>query len=176
MERVKIRTFSVFVAVILGVVTAMAQRTGTVKESVSKIDGERQVAVVPGWLKGGKGLLSTSFLIGGFWSDRSPTNFMLQVVVLSGVPERLRVSIDGRIAKFEPYDANGHSWTSGDIVGIVRRFDVPLAFVEEMLKAETVVMEVQTSEGTKQEGTLVNGANMAKSGFRKALEKIRKSK
>ena len=27
-----------------------------------------------------------------------------------------------------------------------------------------------------QEGTLVNGANMAKSGFRKALEKIRKSK
>lgn len=167
-------TATVLAAIILGASTATAQRTGTVTESTSKIDGERQVQVVPGWLKG-DGFLSTSFLVGGFWSDRSPTNFMLQVVVCdSSVPERLRVSTDGRIAEFEAHDASGNVWTSGKTVGIVRRFKVPLAFVEEMLKANNVVMEIRTSTGTKQEGTLVNGSNMAKPGFRKALEKIRK--
>jgi uncharacterized Zn ribbon protein len=91
-----------------------------------------------------------------------------------GVPEHLRASADGRIAEFEAHDSSGNVWTSGKTVGIVRRFKVPLAFVEEMLKATNVVMEIRTSTGTKQEGTLVNGSNMAKPGFRKALEKIRK--
>src|SRR5215469_3073684 len=158
-----------FAAFILIVSTAKAQRTGTAFETNSKIDGERQVSVVPGWLKG-SGFLSTSFLIGGFWSDKSPTNFTFQVVVCdAGVPEHLRISVDGRLSEFDPSDVKGEPWQSGDTLGIVRRFPTSLAFVEEMVNAKTVVMDISTSNGTKQEGTFVGGGNMAKTGFKKGL-------
>ena len=163
-------------AFMLVIATSNAQRTGTAIESTSKIDGERQVSVVPGWLKG-NGFMSTSFLIGGFWSDKSPTNFTFQVVVCdAGVPEHLRISLDGRLSEFDPSDANGNQWQSGDTTGIVRRFSTTLTFVEQMVNAKTVVMDISTSNGTKQEGTFVSGGNMAKTGFKKGLEKIKKQK
>jgi hypothetical protein len=164
------------VAFMFIVTVTNAQRTGTAFETTSKIDGERQVSVVPGWLKG-SGFLSTSFLIGGFWSDKFPTNFIFEVVVCdAGVPEHLRVSVDGRLSEFDPSDAKGESWQSGDTTGIVRRFPTSLAFVEQMVNAKTVVMDISTSNGTKQEGTFVGGGNMAKTGFKKGLEKIKKPK
>ena len=175
MQRIK-TVAGLFATFILITSTAIAQRTGTAIETTSKIDGERQVSVIPGWLKG-NGFMSTSFLIGGFWSDKSATNFTLQVVVCDvGVPEHLRISIDGRLSEFDPTDANGNTWQSGDTHGIVRRFRTTLTFVEQMVNAKTVVMDVSTSNGTKQEGTLVSGANMAKTGFKKCLETIKKQK
>lgn len=160
----------------LVIATAKAQRTGTALETTSKIDGERQVSVVPGWLKG-NGFMSTSFLIGGFWSDKFPTNFTFQVVVCdAGVPEHLRISIDGRLSEFDASDAKGNPWQSGDTVGIVRRFPTTLAFVDQMINAKTVILDISTSDGTKQEGTFVGGGNMAKTGFKKGLEKIKKQK
>jgi hypothetical protein len=178
MRSIKIKNMKIIVVVlatlILGVSPTLAQRTGTASESISKIDGERQVSVVPGWLKG-KGLLSTSFLIGGFWSDRSSTNFIFQVVVCdSGTPEHLRISVDGHLSEFDAADASGNTWKSGDTVGIVGRFPATLAFVEQMVNAKNVVMDISTSSGTKQEGTFVGGGNMAKTGFKKGLEMIKK--
>ena len=163
-------------ALMLIISPAKAQRTGTAIETTSKIDSERQVQVIPGWLKG-SGFLSTSFLIGGFWSDKSPTNFTFQVVVCdAGVPEHLRISIDGHLSEFDPSDPKGNSWQSGDTTGIVRRFPTTVAFVEQMVNAKTVVMDVSTSNGTKQEGTFVSGGNMAKTGFKRGLERIKKQK
>src|SRR4051812_42209064 len=93
---------------------------GHVSSTTTKLDGERQVSVVPAYLHG-KGLSSPARL-GGFWSSHSPEVFTLEVMtddyqMVTG----LRVGIDGRIQDFEPSS--------------VRRFVVPLKFVEEMIAA-----------------------------------------
>ena len=118
---------------------APAQMPGSVKVTTSKLDGERQVQVTPGWLKGDR-LLEATPKLGGLWSDKSPTNFTLEAALVGGgAPEKLKVGIDGRISEFLATSAApGTSYNpSMKVVETSKRFEVPLAVVQQMVGART---------------------------------------
>src|SRR3954454_25206645 len=118
-------TLATFVSI---VTSALGDTPGSVKVTTSKLDGERQVHIEPGWLKGGN-LLSVTPKLGGFWTDKSPTNFTLEAVLVGGgAPEKLKIGIDGAISEFLPNGAGAGSVYNQSVgrVEISKRFTVPL--------------------------------------------------
>jgi hypothetical protein len=155
-------------------VTAVGQMPGSVKVTTSKLDGERQVQVTPGWLKGDR-LLETTPKLGGFWSDKASTNFTLEAVLVGGgVPEKLKIGIDSRISEFTPdAAAPGTAYNpSLKVVETSKRFHVPLAFVQEMMTGTNVVVQVGDARVFREGVFSADGPTRARPGFKKALEKI----
>src|SRR5262245_6360025 len=124
------RVFSMTCIVMVATaVASFGQMPGSVKVTTSNLDGERQVKVTPGWLKGDR-LLEATPKLGGFWSDKSPTNFMLEAVLVGGgAPEKLKVGIDRTVLEFTPTAAAPATAynQSMKLVETSKRFDVPLA-------------------------------------------------
>ena len=59
-------------ALLTGCMTTMP---GAMKATTSQLDGERRVQVEPGWIK--TSAFGGDTKLGGFWSDKSPTNLNL---------------------------------------------------------------------------------------------------
>jgi hypothetical protein len=166
--------FLVCTALLATSLTAFAQLPGAVKVTTSKLDGERQVQVTPGWLKGDT-FLSTTPKVGGFWSDKSPSIFTLEAVLLGGgVPEKLRIGINGKISEFSPTGAApGTAYNqSMKAVETSKRFEVPLVFVQEIVSGTNVVVQVGDARGFSEAIFSADGPTRARPGFKKALEKI----
>ena len=148
---------------------------GSVKVTTSKLDGEQQVQVEPGWLKGEK-MSDRPPKLGGFWSGKSATNFTLEAVLFGeSKPERVRIGIDGAISEFPT--TNGArvitSFTQG-VKGIetVSRFIVPLSFVQQMVAGTNVVIQ-EDARGFTEGVFSADAPTRARPGFKKALEKIK---
>lgn len=191
--------------------SALAQMPGKVTDTVSKLDGERRVEIAPGWLKQEKVFAATPlsttaprFGLGGSWSDKAPTNFVLRIVwiaedknsrpnllsALAGenpapmsareieaigqLPEKLKIGIDGTITDIAPSGTNGTVYAGlGGMRGIERRFEVPLSFVERMLGASNVVVQIGSQQNSTAEGVFKDGTQHARPAFQRALEKIK---
>lgn len=152
----------------------LGQFPGSVRVTTSKLDGERQVQVEPGWLKGEK-LLDKPPKVGGFWTDKSPTNFTLEAVLVGGgAPEKLKIGINGKISEFVPNGAAaGTAYNqSMKVVETSKRFDVPLTFVQEMVAGTNVVVQVGDARGFTEGVFSSDAPTRARPGFKKALQKI----
>jgi hypothetical protein len=162
-----------FVGALTVAVTASGQMPGSVKVTTSKLDGERQVQVEPGWLKGDD--LFGTLKLGGFWTDKSPTSFMLEAVLVGGgAPEKLKVGIDSRVSEFAPTGAApGTRYNqSRKVVETSKRFNVPLAFVQEMVAGTNVVIQIGDARGFTEGVFSSDAPTQARPGFKKALERI----
>lgn len=159
---------------LLSALSVSAQLPGSVSVTSSKLDGERQVRVEPGWLKGDR-LTAVTPKLGGFWSDKSPTNFMMEAVLTgAGVPEKLKVGIDGRISEFTAVSkspGSGYNQSLGAAESS-SRFSVPLAFVKDMLTGTNVVIQVSDARSFAEAVFSADGPTRARPGFRKALQKV----
>jgi hypothetical protein len=153
---------------------ALGQMPGSVKVTTSKLDGERQVQIQPGWLQGQK-MTDKPPKLGGFWTDKSPTNFTLEVVLFGeSKPENVRIGIDGRISDF-PTTNGRHVITYTEGVKAVEtgsRFVVPLSFVQQMVAGTNVIIQVEDARGFTEGVFSSDAPTQARPGFKKALEKI----
>ena len=153
----------------------MPTMPGDVSTTESAFDGERQVHVDPGWLS--KGWEGSSLKLGGFWSEKTPEVFALEVVYfgVAGI-ESVQVNVDGEIIELEPASALTDFDHPHGRVESGRRFVVPLEFVDRMMEAERVVFRVGLG-GTRAEGIFsTNAPTTARPAFRKALARIDKVK
>ena len=140
-----------------------------------KPNGEREVTVTPGWLTGKKRLEPTPKL-GGTWTDKSPTNFLLEAVLHGGGSlEKLRIIIDGKVSELSPTAAPAESGYNKYIKAptSTRRFATSLDFVKQMTAGTNVMVEF----GDGQTFTAANFSSevdggKAKTGFKQALQMI----
>jgi len=161
---------------------AFAQLPGKVTVTKSKLDGAQQVQVEPAWLR--ETALGSDLKLGGFWSDKSKTNFVLEVVLI-GVDSilGLKVGIDGQITEWMPSEKSSHhSYQPGlynSVASIpghsetARRFVVPLDFVERMVDGTNVVMQIQMRRGYREVTFSNDQALRARPALRKALGKVK---
>jgi hypothetical protein len=157
---------------------------GNVSVSKSKLDGERQVQVEPGWLYAG-GMSMPEMKIGGFWSDKMPKDFILDAAVVGtdSVTE-LKISVDGEISEFSPSETFTHFSSKGgpgadntvvyipDHAESEKRFVVPLDFVKKMVAGKKVIVQIRLSQGYKEGEFSFNQQSYAKPAFRKAIALI----
>ncbi len=142
---------------------------GGVSSSTSKFDGERQIVVEPGWLPNGG---ASSLKLGGFWSQKSPDTFALEVMYWGVRPvEAVKVSIDGEVVDL------GGDGVPVDQVDTPRpetgrRYVVPLSLIERMVAAKSVVFQVSLGSFST-EGVFKSGPTCARPAFVSALGKIR---
>lgn len=159
----------------------MSGMPGHVGTTTSQLDGERQVHIDPGWIKG-KGL-DTPLKLGGFWTDKSPDVFHLDVVYMGTESvQGLKVGIDGEITELKPTSSmTDHDYIPGLYNSVAsipghsessRRFTVPLEFIRRMTAGQRVILQVDL--GSKfTEGTFsFNQTNFAKPAFVKMLTQL----
>ncbi len=155
---------------------------GHVTETQSQLDGEQQVQVQPGYLYL-KGLESASFKVGGFWSDKDPQDFVLEVAYMGVASlKSLKVGIDGHVREFQPaHPTTDFEWEPDTgIAGVSapskaesrQRYIVPLAYVRQMVNGKRVVLQVQLHDGVVEGVFSFDQQEYARPGFRRALEKI----
>jgi hypothetical protein len=180
----------------LACLTTDAAFPGSVRETTSKLDGERQVAIEPAWLKTAS--ISGDTKLGGVWSDKSPTNFFLDVVIITrkqtaflGTPVKQRIAevvsaklgIDGEVSDLKAADeVTEQSYTPGLYNSVAsmpghseatRRFVVPLETVEKMLNGTNVVFQIQLQRERVEGVFSFDQIHFAKRAFKKALAKIK---
>lgn len=138
--------------------------------------------IEPGWIKG-KGL-SATLKMGGFWTNKAPDKFHLEVVYDGVVSiQGLKIGIDGEVTEFQPTGTlTSHDYIPGvhnSVASIPghsessRRFVIPLEYVRRMTEGKSVI--IQASLGDEYvEGTFsFNQPNFAKPAFVKVLAQIR---
>ena len=160
-----------FCTLSLALLCGCASLPGHTSKTEAMLDGERQVQISPGWLYGGG--LSTPAKAGGFWTEKAPDVFGLEVVVVKKTEPitGLMLGIDGKILDFAPTDlptkfsvVDGHTESS-------RRFVIPLAVVEELVAAKSAVFRIQMA-GSFVEAKFFDQHTYALPAFRKALKQI----
>jgi hypothetical protein len=140
-----------------------------------KPNGEREVCVTPGWLTG-KNRREPTPKLGGTWTDKSPTNFLLEAVLHGGGSlEKLRITNDGKVSELSPSAAPAQSGYNQYLKAATssRRFEVSLDFVKQMVAGTNVMVEFG-------DGKTFTAANFssevdggkAKTGFKQALQMI----
>jgi hypothetical protein len=167
--------FISFLAVCL-LVAGCAGLPGHVSKTESMLDGERQVHVAPGVLYGG-GLSTSSVQLGGYWSEKDPEAFYLDVVT-SGLNDiqMLKVSIDGTVSEFSADSRTRKAFGQGGVNESSERVAVTLAFVRDMVAARRCVIQVITPR-EKFEGIFsFDQHTYARPAFRKALGQIESTK
>jgi hypothetical protein len=176
---------SLIVVVLLA--AGCAGMPGNVSVTKSKLDGERQVQVEPGWLYAG-GMNYPEMKLGGFWSDKSPGDFVLDVAVV-GVDSvtSLKIGIDGQISEFSPsetftnFKRTGGSGPDNTVLYIPnhsesdKRFVITLDYVKQMVAGKRVIVQVQLGRTVKEGEFSFSQQSYAKPAFRKAIAKIANS-
>lgn len=178
----KVFLFSLLAALLSGC-AMMPTLPGDVSTSVSKFDGEQQVYVHPAWLQ--EGWDHTSLKVGGFWTDKEPDLFMLEIAYMgTSTIEGASVNIDGEMVEliksslptdfqYIPGTYNRYSSIPGHSESI-QRFVVPMPFIDRLMDAERVVFRVDLG-GTRTEGVFSEDGSMkARPAFKKALAQIAK--
>jgi hypothetical protein len=138
--------------------------------------------IEPGWIKGNG--LSATLKMGGFWTNKTPDKFHLEVVYEGVVSiQGLKIGIDGEVTEFQPtVTLTSHDYIPGvhnSVASIPghsessRRFVMPLEYVRRMTEGKSVI--IQVSLGSEYvEGTFsFNQPNFAKPAFVKMLAKVR---
>ena len=162
---------------LFGEAEVLAQRMGKVHETRSKLDGEHQIHVEHAWLKG-KHLFSPNMAIGAFWTSKSPDDIYLLIALIEGgVPQELKIGIDGQITELKPLKEAGTSVNLTDRTwAIQRRYKVPAEFLGKIVAGKSVVVQVGSSEHTQHEGEVGGGNNMARAPLKKGWELIEKAR
>ena len=154
----------------LALLCGCAGMPGHVSSTKSMLDGERQIAVAPGWLWGGG--FSTPAKAGGFWSEKQPEVFNLKMVVIGGGDiTGLKIGMDGNIQEFQPSDAatsygqvDGHSESS-------RVFRVPLELIEQLVVTKGAVFQI-LSPDSRTEAKFLDQSSYALPALRNGLKEI----
>ncbi len=119
--------------------------SGRVPTHHSRIEGEREISVAPGWLYGGG--FSTPAKAGGSWSEKSPRDFNLEIVVMGGGDiVGLKIECDGAGTAFTPTDPPTRVFAVNEELQSSRHFVVPLALVRQAVAAKRAVFQIQLAD------------------------------
>ena len=167
--------------------TGCSGMPGNVNVTKSKLDGERQVHVEPGWLYAG-GMKMPEMKLGGFWSNKDPNDFILDVAVV-GVDSvtGLKIAVDGQISEFSPSEAitnfkdTGGTGVNNSVLYFPdhpesdKRFVIPLDYVKQMVAGKKVIVQVHLGRTVKEGEFSFSQQSYAKPAFRKAVALIENS-
>jgi hypothetical protein len=176
------------IVLIAALAASCAGMPGNVSVTKSKLDGERQVQVEPGWLYAG-GMKSPEMKLGGFWTDKMPSDFIMDAAIVgTDSVTGLKISVDGQISEFKPTEdltnfksSVGGSGVDNTVLYVPghsesdKRFVIPLDFVKKMIAGKKVIVQVQMSRGYREGEFSFNQTSYAKPAFRKAIALIENS-
>jgi len=166
------------IEIVLGCVLLAGCSTmpGDVNSTKAMLDGERQIQVHPGWLYAG-GMKSPSLKLGGFWSEKSPDAFNLEVLVPGVEPiSAVKIGLDGEVVelKISGLDQRHDRLTpEGAPFNVtVARCPVSLDFVQRMVGSKKVVLRMHLAADYVEGVFSFDQLTYARPAFRKALKQI----